>query len=141
MVIKNEEFFSFLLPFADLQTILFNSITQGSIMRREFVFDTDVERVLEENGVSDEQIREMEYAIMNGLGSTISGTGGLKKIRCGARGRGKSGGVRIVFADYPGVGRTYLVAGLGKTERTNFTKQQRNKLKQFKRMLDRAVRS
>jgi len=110
-------------------------------MKRTFVEDPDVRKVLDDNGVSDRQIRDMQYAIMHGAGKTMAGTGGVKKIRCGAAGRGKSGGVRVVFADYPATGKTFLLAALGKSDRENFTQAERNELRELKRALDRMVGS
>ena len=110
-------------------------------MKRTFIESTAVRRVLDANGVSDEQVREMEKESMIGRGSVIGGTGGIRKIRCGAAGRGKSGGVRVALADYPHAGRTYLLAALSKGAKGNFTKAERNELKRLKQALDRAVRS
>jgi len=109
-------------------------------MEREFIESHGVRDTLKDNGVSDEQVRDMEIAIMFGGGTTIARTSGLKKIRCGAQGRGKRGGVRIVFADYPQAGKTFLVAALGKTDREDFTNREYRELRKLKRMLDKTVR-
>lgn len=110
-------------------------------MKRTFIYDTDVEAVLKRSRVSDDRLREMELAIMAGDGDVIPGTGGFRKIRCGAHGRGKRGGLRIVFADYPRYGVTYCIAALAKGDKENFSQRERNELRQLKQMLDRAVRS
>ena len=108
-------------------------------MRRAFVEDPEVRVVLDANGVSDAQVVAMEHGIMRGAGKTIPGTGGLRKIRCGAEGRGKSGGVRVIFADYPGAGVTFLLAAFGKKEKSDLTGEERNSLRQIKRILDRQM--
>jgi len=109
-------------------------------MEREFIESHGVGDTLKDNGVSDEQVREMETAIMFGGGTTVAGTGGLKKIRCGAKGRGKRGGVRVIFADYPQSGKTFLVAALGKADREDFTHREYQELRKLKQMLDAIVR-
>ncbi len=35
------------------------------------------------------------------IGSVMAGTGGLRKFRVGLDNRGKSGGVRVVYVDFP----------------------------------------
>ena len=83
----------------------------------------------------------MEKAIMVGLGETIVHAAGIKKIRCGTEGKGKRGGVRVLFADYPQAGKTYLLAALGKAERANFSKSELKILRDLKKQLDALHRS
>jgi hypothetical protein len=108
-------------------------------MKRVFVEDPEVLSVLDANGVSDAQVLAMQHEIMRGAGNTVSGTGGLKKIRCGAEGRGKSGGVRVIFADYPAAGTAFLPAAFGKNEKADLTPGERDGLKKVKRVLDRRM--
>ncbi len=105
-------------------------------MKREFIENNQVRQTLESNGVSDEQVREMEKEIMQDRGTIVSGTGGIKKIRCGAAGRGKRGGIRVLFADYPKAGITYLLSALGKSERADFGRDELKVLRELKRQLD-----
>ncbi len=108
-------------------------------MKRVFCQDPGVERVLEQNGVTDEELREVELAILRNAGVTVAGTGGLKKIRCRSLFRGKSGAVRIMFADYPRSGRTYMLAAFGKREKANLSKAECRELSVLKRKLDKAM--
>ena len=108
-------------------------------MKRTIIQDRGVTEVLERSGVSDAELREVENAILRGGGSTIAGTGGLKKIRCGTAGRGKSGSARLIFADYPRTGRVYFLAAFGKNDKANLSKAERNELHTVKRKLDRAM--
>lgn len=105
-------------------------------MKREFVESSQVRQVFKTNGVSDEHVREMEKQVMQGCGAIVPGTGGVKKIRCGAAGRGKRGGVRVLFADYPDAGVTYLLSALGKSQRVDFNQFELKTIKQLKRQLD-----
>ena len=47
----------------------------------------------------DEEYRELQEALVNrpGMGNIIQGTGGLRKVRWKQEGRGKSGGVRVIY--------------------------------------------
>ncbi|MDY7010385.1 MAG: addiction module toxin RelE [Planctomycetota bacterium] len=105
-------------------------------MKREFIESSQVREAFKANGVSDEQNREMEKQIMQGYGAIVPGTGGVKKIRCGASGRGKRGGVRVLFADYPRFGVTYLLSALGKGERVDFSREELKVIKHLKQQLD-----
>lgn len=63
------------------------------------------------------------------IGEVMEGTGGVRKVRLAGRGKGKSGGYRIITYfggdDVP----VFLLAALSKGERANLTKAQRNELK------------
>jgi hypothetical protein len=55
-------------------------------------------------------------------GAQIAGSGGLRKVRFGGRGKGKSGGYRVITGYFGPDVPVYLVALLSKGERTNFSK-------------------
>jgi hypothetical protein len=62
-------------------------------------------------------------------GEVMQGTGGARKLRWGAKGRGKSGGARIIThyagPDLP----VFLLAIFGKNEKANLSKAERNELR------------
>ena len=49
--------------------------------------------------MSDDEYREFQGALVNrpDMGDLIQGSGGLRKVRWKLEGRGKSGGVRIIY--------------------------------------------
>lgn len=61
-------------------------------------------------------------------GDVMAGTGGCRKLRMAGRGKGKSGGFRIVTfftgSDLP----VFLLAAFGMGDRANLTKAERNDL-------------
>ena len=59
-------------------------------------------------------------------GDLIEGTGGVRKLRWGRDGRGKSGGVRVIF--HSDVMPLYLLTMFAKNERANLSKAERNEL-------------
>jgi hypothetical protein len=64
-------------------------------------------------------------------GDIMKGTGGARKLRWAARGKGKSGGVRAITyyagKDLP----VFLLTVFGKGEKANLTKAERNDLKKI----------
>ncbi len=54
-------------------------------------------------------------------GDEIRGSGGVRKVRFAGRGKGKSGGYRVVTAYFGPNAPVYLIALLSKGERGNFT--------------------
>ncbi len=109
-------------------------------MKRIFVEFSSVTRVLRDNDVSDDAIRLLQRQIMEGAGDVIAGTGGLRQIRCAGAGRGKSGVLRLIFADYPEVGKCLLVAAFAKNVKGNLSPTERNQLSKAKAALDKQMR-
>ncbi len=61
-------------------------------------------------------------------GDLIQGTGGVRKLRWGRGGRGKSGGVRVVYYVHSEAMPLYLLTLFAKNERANLSKAERNDL-------------
>ena len=66
-------------------------------------------------------------------GDEIRGSGGVRKVRFAGRGKGKSGGYRVVTAYFGLDAPVYLVAMLSKGERANFGAAE---IAGFKKMTD-----
>jgi hypothetical protein len=82
-------------------------------------------------GLSDEERRAMIAAIANDptQGDLMAGTGGARKVRFSGRGKGKSGGYRIVtYYAAPDV-PVLMLAIFGKGDRDNLSKAERNALR------------
>jgi len=62
------------------------------------------------------------------LGDVIPGGGGLRKIRWRAKGKGKSGGVRIIYYFASEKGYLYLMAIYSKDQQTDLDKEQLKRL-------------
>jgi hypothetical protein len=61
-------------------------------------------------------------------GDLIEGTGGIRKLRWGRGGRGKSGGVRVIYYFHSDAMPLYLLAMFAKNEQANLSKADRNGL-------------
>ena len=62
------------------------------------------------------------------IGDVLEGTGGVRKFRFATAGRGKSGGVRIIYYFHSDRIPLYLIGGFAKNEKANLTKAERNAL-------------
>ena len=61
-------------------------------------------------------------------GVLIQGTGGIRKLRWGRQGRGKSGGIRVVYYFHSEMMPVYLLAAFGKNEKANLSDQEKQQL-------------
>jgi hypothetical protein len=67
-------------------------------------------------------------AVHPAAGDLIAGTGGVRKLRWARDGRGKSGGVRVIYYFHSDAMPLYLLTMFAKNERANLTKAERNAL-------------
>ena len=68
-------------------------------------------------------------------GVLIQGTGGIRKLRWSAKGKGKSGGVRIIYYYHNESMPLFLLTLFGKGEKANLTKAECNELAKFTSLL------
>ena len=61
-------------------------------------------------------------------GEVMQGAGGVRKVRVGRGGRGKSGGGRVIYVHYNASHSIFLLAAFAKNEKANLSKAERNKL-------------
>jgi len=80
--------------------------------------------------LSDEQrISIINYLAQHpASGDIMQGTGGIRKLRWSAQGRGKSGGVRIIYYYHNETMPLFLLTVFGKGEQSNLSKGERNLL-------------
>ena len=64
-------------------------------------------------------------------GDEIPGTGGVRKVRFAAKGKGKSGGVRVIYYFFDDVNPLYAIFLYGKNEQANLTPQQKKEVAAF----------
>ena len=68
-------------------------------------------------------------------GDLMEGTGGVRKIRWARVGRGKSGGVRIIYYVHSEAMPLYLLTVFAKNERANLSKAERNDMAEMVELL------
>ena len=68
-------------------------------------------------------------------GDLIQGTGGVRKLRWARSGRGKSGGVRVIYYFHSEVLPLYLLTVFGKGEKADLSQAERNELAKLAQVL------
>jgi len=91
---------------------------------------------------AEEQVTIVDIVSANPrCGVVMPGTGGVRKLRVPASGRGKRGGARVIFLfggdDVP----VFLLAGFAKNEKSDLSQAERNGLARTARELVRGYRS
>lgn len=71
--------------------------------------------------LSDEEYRGLQSYLIEhpDAGDVIRGSGGIRKIRWAAKGKGKSGGVRVIYYWAKAPEHIYLLTLYGKSERSD----------------------
>jgi hypothetical protein len=83
----------------------------------------------------------VEYVAANPkAGDLIQGTGGVRKLRWARSGRGKSGGVRVIYYFHSEVLPLYLLTVFGKGEKADLSQAERNELAKLVQILKATVR-
>ena len=82
------------------------------------LFEESIEEVLGDDGLR--AVQEMIQANPE-VGPVIRGTGGARKMRVAAGGRGKSGGARVIYYFQSAEDTVYLLLAYAKTEADDLT--------------------
>ena len=110
---------------------------RGAPQFLEFVrlptFERQAKGLMTEDDVSRVEEVLVQYPA---AGTVIAGTGGVRKLRYALGGRGKSGGVRIIYYHRSVKGRLYLVTVYAKNQKEDLTDAERNAMKQVTKALD-----
>jgi len=87
---------------------------------------------------NDERIEAINMIAANPeCGDIVSGGGGIRKVRFAIGGRGKSGGVRIIYYFHNERVPVFLLAVFAKNEQSNLTRAETNLLGNAAKMLAR----
>ena len=81
--------------------------------------------------MGDKEYRELQESLVNrpGMGDIIQGTGGLRKVRWKQEGRGKSGGVRVIYYWMTNSEQIYMLFVYPKSKQEDLTSEQLKRLK------------
>lgn len=98
------------------------------LIKETTVFSRRAQSLLEAESYRRLQLR---LAADPEAGSLIPGTGGLRKIRWRGSGRGKSGGVRVIYYWASSYDTILLLMMFAKNERTDLTRDQKKILRRI----------
>jgi mRNA-degrading endonuclease RelE of RelBE toxin-antitoxin system len=81
--------------------------------------------------LDDEELRQLQISLMLNpeSGKVIPGSGGLRKLRWRGSGRGKRGGIRVIYYWIQKRERIYLLIAYAKNKQENLTAEQLKILK------------
>jgi len=81
----------------------------------------------------DDQYMRLQHALaaFPEAGDLIEGTGGLRKVRFAASGRGKRGGLRVIYYHFAQQARIAMLLIYAKNERDDLTHDQRATLRKI----------
>ena len=76
--------------------------------------------------LNDEQYRLLQWILVRApeSGKIIPGSGGLRKLRWAGSGRGKRGGIRLIYYWFPKQDRLLMLFLFAKNEQADLTMQQ-----------------
>ena len=83
--------------------------------------------------ISDEEYGELQFALIQrpDTGAVIPQSGGIRKIRWSGSGRGKRGGIRVIYYWYVNEQQIYMLLAYAKNEQVNFSAAQLKVLKKL----------
>ena len=108
-------------------------------MKRTFKELITFTKLVKSGKISDEVLKDLQSDIMLLGGATVAGTGGLLKIRLPGSGRGKRGGGRVIYADYPAENITVLIVAYFKNVKTTLSAEETRMFKAIKLRLDKQI--
>lgn len=106
-------------------------------MKRTFIEVPLFTKKWKELGLTDEDLRDLQNILLQNpkSGDVIQGTGGLRKIRIPMKGRGKSGGSRVIYIDIEVKDVIYFINVYTKNEKDDLTEDEKKAFKAVVKML------
>ena len=111
-------------------------------MQKVFVYAPYYEKCLDSMGLTDEDARQIENAILENpkIGDVIQGTGGLRKFRIPINGQGKRGGARVLYVNFVMFDKVYLIAAYNKNEKDNISEKEKASIKKALDMFEKELK-
>ena len=97
------------------------------------IIETTIFTRLIQDMMSDEDYRLLQEALITrpDAGDVIKGSGGLRKVRWKLEGKGKSGGIRVIYYWVTADDQIRMVYAYRKSKQENLTSEQLAALKQI----------
>jgi len=106
----------------------------------EFINTTVYDKRWNELGLTDDDLRLFQIDLLENpkAGDIIEGTGGAAKVRYAVSGKGKSGGIRVIYLDLESYKKIYLLTCYPKAKKDNLTDSEKAAIKEVvKRIIKR----
>lgn len=96
-------------------------------MKRTFIYSEKFGRQWKDAGLNENRLKELQESLTKNpdQGDVISGGNGLRKVRHKIPGKGKSGGIRVIYIDFPEQERIYLLLVYKKSVQEDMTPNQK----------------
>jgi len=96
-------------------------------MKREFIRTNVFEEDWKDTGLNDDDLCELENILLKNpkAGDVIPHLSGGRKLRFATKGRGKSGGVRVIYIDIVVREHIYLLLAYPKNVQTDLSSEQK----------------
>lgn len=103
-------------------------------MHRMFVYTIEFDKLWLSLGKSINELKEIEESLLENpkSGKVIEKTNGLRKLRWNISGKGKSGGIRILYVDYEDLEILFFISLIKKNEKENINESDK---KQFGKLI------
>ena len=88
--------------------------------------------------LDDDDVQSLERKLIDNpkVGDVIAGTGGVRKLRISARGKGTRGGARVIYYFRAMRGRVYLIAAYAKSAKEDVTADDKRYFRRLTTILD-----
>ncbi len=119
-------------------------IKEGKGLIRTFIEVPLFTRRWKEIGLNDDDLLRLQIMLLKDpqSGPVMEGTGGIRKVRFPIENRGKSGSIRVCYADFEEYEATYLITAFKKNEKENLSEEEKRILKKLvKSLKDEAARN
>jgi len=97
------------------------------------IFSEDLDALIAENKLLVNDYEELEKLLSKNpeQGDLIQGSGGVRKIRLKSSSKGKRGGFRICYFDFPEKSRLFFILIYGKNEKENISQEEKRIFKKL----------
>ena len=96
-------------------------------------FETSIFTKLIEKLISDKEyhLLQLQLSVRPESGDVIKGSGGIRKLRWAGTGRGKRGGIRVIYYYFTEDDQIYMLYAYTKSKKDDLTADQVKQLKQL----------
>lgn len=100
------------------------------------IFSNDLDTLITQNKLLSSDYEDLEKLLCNqpDSGALIPGTGGLRKMRLKSSTKGKRGGFRVCYFDFPEHEQLFFIVIYGKNEQENISQEDKAI---FKKLIER----